>query len=60
MTTCVLKLFHNEGGGGTNMWIVHDGKRYYSRINAHMQNTPSNQNMCIAQFHARRKIYGSY
>ena len=40
--------------------IIHEGKKYYSRVNFGMQDSPGMRNYCIQQFHARRKMYGTY
>jgi hypothetical protein len=60
VTTCTIKHFSSLGGGGTNIWIEHEGKRYYSRVNYIIQNSTGMQNLCIMEFHKRRKIYGTY
>lgn len=59
MTTCELRNYKALGGGGTDIFIVHEGKRYYSRVNDIWQNTTGMQNQCIHQFLQRRKQHGT-
>lgn len=60
-TEAVIKAYVTaEGHQATNLWIIHEGKKYYSRVNFGMQDSPGMRNYCIQQFHARRKMYGTY
>jgi hypothetical protein len=53
-TTCEIKPYTALGGGGSDIFITHEGRRYYSRVNYFLQNTTGMQNLCINQFLQRR------
>lgn len=58
MTECSIKPFYSESsGGGSNVWITHEGVRYYSRLNAVLSDNPGQRNLQIMQFHKRREAY---
>lgn len=55
-TECSIRMFSNSSGGGTNVWITHEGVCYYSRLNSYIEDTPAQRNLQIAQFLNRRKM----
>lgn len=57
-TECVIKPFYRvSSGGGTDIWIVYEGRRYYSRINYIVHDSNAARNQLIEQFHRRRRAW---